>query len=112
MPPMQALENNRLFYFGDMEELYWNNMGLEMDKSRVTRDPYPMWQAIQKWKATSLTEIIMRSLEETVHPEDLIGSADERADAEPKTQNLDHLMKDATAAHIFDEDSIWSMAEK
>jgi hypothetical protein len=35
---MQALENSRLFYFGDMEELYWNEMGLEMDNSRITGD--------------------------------------------------------------------------
>jgi CHAT domain-containing protein len=112
MPPMQALENNRLFYFGDMEELYWNNMGLEMDKSRVTRDHYPMWQAIQKWKAISLVDIISQSLEQTMQPEDLIGFADETVNVEPKTQHLTQLIKDATVTHAFDEGSIWSMAEQ
>ncbi|KAH0563153.1 hypothetical protein GP486_002275 [Trichoglossum hirsutum] len=102
MPPMQALENNRLFYFGDMEELYWNNMGLEMDKSRMTRDP---------WKATSLVDIISQSLEQTVQPGGLISSADKRTDAEQKTQHLAQLVEDATATHTFNEDSIWSMAE-
>src|SRR5213079_408679 len=99
MPPMQALENNRLFYFGDMEELYWNNMGLEMDKSILTRTSYPMWLAIQKWKAISLFDIISQSLRQTVRPEDLNGSADERVDLGPKTQRLTQLMEDATATH-------------
>jgi CHAT domain-containing protein len=109
---MQVLENSRLFYFGDMEELYWNNMGLEMDKSRVTGDPYPMWQAIQKWKAISLVDIISQSLEKPVHPKDLIDSADKEVDVEPKTQNLAQFMQDVTVTHSFDEGSIWSMAEK
>ena len=109
---MQALENNRLFYFGDMEELYWNNMGLEMDKSRVTRDPYPMWQAIQKWKAISLVDIISQSLEQTVQPEELIGFRDEIVDVEPKTRNLAQLVKDAAVTRTFDIDSIWPIAEK
>jgi hypothetical protein len=112
MPPMQALENSRLFYFGDMKELYWNNMGLEMDKSRLTGNPYPMWEAIQRWKAISLVDIISQSLEQTVRPGRLIGSADKRMDFKPKTQRLAQLIEDATITHTFNEDSIWSMAEK
>lgn len=108
---MQALENNRLFYFGDMEELYWNNMGLEMEKSRVTRDPFPLWQAIQKWKAISLVDVISQSLGQSVQPEGLI-SPDEGVDIQPKTQKLAQLMGDATTTHPFDDNSIWSMAEK
>ena len=59
---MQALENSRLFYFGDMEELYWNEMGLEMDKSRLTGDPGPLLMAIQKLKAVSLQDTISKRL--------------------------------------------------
>jgi CHAT domain-containing protein len=109
---MQALENHRLFYFGDMEELYWNNMGLEMDRSLVTSDPYSMWEAIQKWKAISLVDLISERLKQTLQPNDLTCSADERADVELKTENLAQLTKDATLTQNFDEESIWTMAEK
>jgi CHAT domain-containing protein len=108
---MQALENNRLFYFGDMEELYWNNMGLEMEKSTFTRSPYTMWLAVQKWKAISLVDIISQSLGQTVRPQDLTSSADEGLDVQPKTQRLAQLMKDATVTPTFNKDSVRSMAE-
>lgn len=108
---MQALENNRLLYFGNMEELYWNNMGLEMDQSTLNRDPVSMWQAIQRWKAISLVDIISQSLDRTVLPQRSINSGYESVDIKTKNRNLDELIQDETVTDELVQNLIWSTAE-
>ncbi|KAF2475377.1 uncharacterized protein BDR25DRAFT_212787 [Lindgomyces ingoldianus] len=107
LPAMQALENSRLFYFGDMEELYWNEMGLEMDKSRLTGDPGPLLMAIQKWKAVSLRDTISRRLERGVRAPDLVtfGGAGSRVPSIPTVLDIGDEPPD------FQEESVWTMAE-
>lgn len=104
---MQALENSRLFYFGDMEELYWNEMGLEMDKSRLTGDPEPLLMAIQKWKAVSLQDTISQRLEHGVRVPDLVAFGETRLSISGIPTALDP--GDGTPG--FQEESIWIMAE-
>ncbi|EHL03856.1 putative Tetratricopeptide repeat protein 28 [Glarea lozoyensis 74030] len=107
LPAMQALENSRLFYFGDMEELYWNEMGLEMDKSRITRDPEPLLVAIQKWKAVSLRDTISRRLKyDTPAPESV-------AYGQPWSSNVNipETLYPVIEPPEFEEKLIWGMAE-
>ena len=113
MPAMQALENSRLFYFEQMEELYWTHMGVEMSLSRLTGDPFPLWQAIQQWKAVSLSEAISRGL--TTSIEDEAQARGELLEAskldEPTEENLRQLVDQFSAFEPLSEDDIYSMAE-
>jgi CHAT domain-containing protein len=59
---MQALENQRSFFFGDMEMLHWVHMGLELDRARVTKGHFRFWEAIQEWKAVCLVDAMARSM--------------------------------------------------
>jgi hypothetical protein len=104
---MQALENSRLFYFGDIEELYWNEMGLEMDKSRLTGDPGPLLMTIQKWKAVSLQDTISQRLEHGVQAQGLfaVGGTGSSIASIPTVLDL------GDEPPGFQEESIWTMAE-
>jgi CHAT domain-containing protein len=104
---MQALENSRLFYFGDMEELYWNEVGLERDSSRLTGDPGSLMITSQKRKATSLRDTIYQRLERGVRPADLeaFGEPGSSNPSIPTPLNLGDEPPD------FQEESVWTMAE-
>jgi CHAT domain-containing protein len=104
---MQALENSRLFYFGDMEELYWNEMGLEMDKSRLTGDPGPLLMAIQKWKAVSLQDTISQRLEHGVRAPDLVAFRG----TGPSIPSIPTALGPGDEPPGFQEESVWAMAE-
>ncbi|KAF2191451.1 putative Tetratricopeptide repeat protein 28 [Zopfia rhizophila CBS 207.26] len=115
MPPMQALENNRLFYFSDMEELYWTHMGLEMDKVRVLGNPIGLWQAMQQWKAICLVDLLSQGLEESPTPEDDLVTAERPNAGHPTTaekiKHVNQLLKDVTTPLTFNEGSIWELAD-
>ncbi|KAF5614107.1 tetratricopeptide repeat [Fusarium sp. NRRL 25303] len=111
LPAMQALENSRLFYFGDMEELYWNAMGLEMDQSRLTGDPWPLFKAIENWKAVSLRDAIFQRLEQSMRPSNLVAGGSETSGAEPAILSIVSGVSANGEPRGFDEDSIWRMAE-
>ena len=104
---MQALENSRLFYFGDMEELYWNEMGLEMDKSRLTGDPGALLIAIQKWKAVSLQDTISQRLEHGVRAHDLVAFGGTGS----SIASIPTALDPGDEPPGFQEESIWTMAE-
>jgi hypothetical protein len=104
---MQALENSRLFYFGDMEELYWNEMGLEMDKSRLTGHPGPLLMAIQKWKAVSLQDTISRRLEHGVRAPDLVAFRG----TGPSIPSIPTALDPGNEPPGFQQESVWAMAE-
>ncbi|KEY68827.1 hypothetical protein S7711_11478 [Stachybotrys chartarum IBT 7711] len=108
---MQALENSRLFYFGDMEELYWNEMGLEMDQSRLTGEPWPLLEAIENWKAVSLRDAICQRLEQSVRPSNLAAGGSETSGAEPAILSIASGVSASGDPPGFDEGSIWWMAE-
>ncbi|PQE14043.1 tetratricopeptide repeat protein [Rutstroemia sp. NJR-2017a BBW] len=104
LPTMQALENSRFFYFHDMEELYWTEMGLEMDKSMIIGDPARLLMAIQKWKAVSLQDTISQRLEYSVRPPDLVSSRG----SQPV---VPAVLDPGNKPPEFQEQSIWAMAE-
>jgi hypothetical protein len=109
LPAMQALENSRLFYFGDMEELYWNHMGLEMSRSLLTEEPGPLLVAMQEWKAVSLQDTLSQRLEQGVRVSDLtLGIQDETTAGAP---GIPTALDPGLKPHSFQEESIWSMAE-
>ncbi|KAF3903464.1 hypothetical protein ABW20_dc0105574 [Dactylellina cionopaga] len=88
LPPMQALENGRLLYFGDMEEL-------------------SLLVAIQKWKAASLQDIISQRLEPAVRAPDLVALEE----IEPRRSTIPAALSPGDELPIFEEESIWTMAE-
>lgn len=59
---MQALENQRSFFLGDMEVLHWVHMGLELDRATVNKEYFRFWEAIQEWKAVCLVDAMARSI--------------------------------------------------
>lgn len=113
MHPIQALENSRLFYFAQMEELNWTHMGIKMSQSRVTKDIFPFWDAIQQWKTISLIEVMSRALTMSNvdvfldEPDDL-GPSDRHATA---PEGVNELVGEFSTATVVDEDRIYAMAE-
>ncbi|EPS37272.1 hypothetical protein H072_9101 [Dactylellina haptotyla CBS 200.50] len=107
LPPMQALENSRLLYFGDMEELYWNEVGLEMERSRLTGDLRSCLVAIQKWKAASLQDIMSQRLEPAVRAPNKIVLEDVGS----TEATFPSVLSLGDELPIFEEESIWAMAE-
>lgn len=90
MPPMQALENQRSFFLGDMEVLHWVHMGLELDRARVNRDYFRFWEAIQEWKAVCLVDVMARSMANERHATRIVKSLAEEPlrSPLPKEQNI------------------------
>jgi CHAT domain-containing protein len=113
MPAMQALENSRLFYFEQMEELYWTHVGVEMSLSRLTGDPFPLWQAIQQWKAVSLSETMSRGLTTSIEDEaqEIDGLIEVSKLDEPVEENLRQLVDQFSTFEPLSEDDVYSMAE-
>lgn len=107
LPVMQALENRRLFYSGDMEELYWNEMGLLQDQSLLTGDPEPLMVAIQRWKAASLQDAIAQRLEPSVQATDVAMIED----PSPVNQTILEALDSGEEPPKFEESSFWDMAE-
>jgi CHAT domain-containing protein len=111
MAPMQALENSRLFYFGQMEELYWTHMGIEMDLSRIAKDPFPFWQAVQQWKAISLSEVLSRSLAEAADSTEIQEPISMEHFGSETRESISHLLSKASSTEVVKEDDIYTMAE-
>jgi CHAT domain-containing protein len=104
---LQALENRRMLYTGDMEELYWNEMGLLMDQSLLTGDPEPLMIAIQRWKATSLRDAIAQRLEPSMQPTDMSAIWE----TSPVNQTILDVLDSGEASPTFEEEAFWNMAE-
>jgi CHAT domain-containing protein len=113
MPAMQALENSRLFFFEQMEELYWTHMGLEMSLSRLTRDPYPLWQAMQEWKAVALVEVMSRGLITSIENQDGedLGVEDVNLPTVEASEKARELLDQFSTTEPVREDDIYAMAE-
>jgi hypothetical protein len=103
---MQALENRRLFYSGDMAELYWNEMGLLMDQSRITNELEPLLVAIQKWKAVSLQDAISQRLQQDMQPVDVLMTDETETKMLNALKSLDY----EEDLPNFEEESLCDMA--
>jgi hypothetical protein len=108
---MQALENSRYFYFSQMEELYWTHMGLEMDLSRLTGDPFPLWTAIQQWKAICLFDIISQGLTKAIDAEQVLKPDETGLSDSERPTNVQSLLTDTASTQGATEQDIWTMAE-
>jgi CHAT domain-containing protein len=96
-----------MLYFGNMEELYWNEMGLLMSQSRLTRDSEPLLIAIQKWKAVSLQDAISQRLEPSVLSTDQI----EFLDTSPVNQAIVSALNLEEQPLGLEETSFWRLVE-
>lgn len=110
---MQALENSRLLYFDQMEELYWTHMGLEMCVSRVSGNPFRLWEAVQQWKAISLVEVMSKAVDTSEEVEFLTGpsSSDQTGTNEETVEGLEILVDQISTAQVIGEDDIFAMAK-
>ena len=110
---MQALENSRLLYFEQMEELYWTHMGLEMSLSRLTGNPFGLWEAVQQWKAISLVEVMSKAVNTSEEVELLNepSSSDHTGTNEEIVEGLEILVDQFSTAYVIGEDDIYAMAE-
>lgn len=110
---MQALENSRVLYFEQMEELYWTHMGLEMCLSRLTGNPLGLWEAVQQWKAISLAEVMSKTVDTSKDVEFLNGlrSSDHTGASEETVEGLNSLVNQFSTAQVIKADDIYAMAE-
>jgi len=108
---MQALVNSRLLYFGTMEELYWNNMGLGMDKGRLTGDFTALFWAVQTWKAVSFVDVLASRVQDAIEAQSLQIFDAPALTSSAMLPNPANTLDNSGDLVGFDEETLWSMME-